>query len=770
MKKIVAEYLFSPQQLNIVRELSEKCGLSELTVKILFSRGVDTFEKIQRFLHPSAENFLSPFLMQGMRELIDAIGDVKKKGGTIAVFGDYDADGIGAVSILSTAMREYGVNTVAYIPERSEGYGLSVDALKKIMDAYTPDLIVTVDCGVSNREEVDYVISRGVRIIVTDHHELPEVLPACTVINPKLKDDYPYDNLCGAGVAFKIACALLGDRAYPLVQLAAISTVADSVPLIGENRDIVAEGLKRINIQPRKAIAYLLAGKKEEITATSLAYTVAPRINAAGRMGDANCALRLFTSEDDAEILELAGKLNEYNTERQQACDEVYCCAKEKIAKEGAFGNVIMLSDESWNTGLVGIVAAKLAEEFNRPVLLFVKRGEMLKGSARTIEGINIYEALKACSAYISEFGGHAQAAGVNILQENFENLKRALDDYIGDRYTPEDFVPSLSICEKNLEADLTLAKELELLEPFGVGNKKPLFSVEAASIQAHPLKLGSPHIAIKAGSLDLVWFGGEKAMPLLSSDLSKEIVFELNVTRFRGKESVRGIVRDMVLSGEGGARTDLYIFRNNLLRLKSEPVSVSKEIVSKEEMLKRIKSACLNCGYGLAVLCTEEIPKEFSDCISGLEKDYFYPFSQNVGNAVIISPSFDADLSQYREIMYLETPSDYNVKGLEGKKIVVNGDKCGYNKIVALETSREILIDIYRRLCGGIAGPDSVAAAYREDTGYTAEQVIFAVEVFCELGLLHFDVNTITVIKGKKTELNKSMLYRAVCALKEKQ
>ena len=770
MKKITPEYSFTGEQLDSIRALARACGLHEVTAKILYSRGVNTPEKVRAFLAPSAKHFLSPFLMRGMRELVDAISACERSGGTVAVFGDYDADGIGAAAILTAALRRRGVHCTAYIPERTEGYGLSVPALEKIISEHAPELIVTVDCGVSCREEVEYVKSRGVKIIVTDHHELPEILPDCTVVNPKLDDDYPYDNLCGAGVAFKIACALLGEEAYPLVELAAVSTVADSVPLVGENRDIVAEGLKRINSHPCAALANLLATKKEEVTATSLAFTVAPRINAAGRMGDANSALKLFTSENKAEIYDLACRLNEYNIGRQQACDEAYRCAKEKIAEEGAYGNIIMLCDEGWNAGLVGIVAAKIAEEFNRPTILFVQRGDMLKGSARTIENVNIYEALKACSQYISEFGGHAQAAGVNVTKENFSALKSALNEYIGTHYTPEDLVPTLSVCEHDLAADSALARELEMLEPYGVGNKRPLFSVSAQTVQAHRLKQGSPHIAFKAGDTELVWFSGERALPLLAADLSKEIVFEYDISRFRGKETVRGIVRDMVVSGSGGERTALYVFRNDLLRLTAKQVSVSVVREPQESIIARIRAARRSCDYGLLVLCSQQVPPAFSECLAGLTAEYFRPGSANVGNAVVISPAPDAPFAQYRDVVYLDRPADFNIESLAGKKIAVNRDLCGFEDIAALETSREVFAELYRALRGA-AGEDSVAAALSvaPSVGFSARQAVFAAEVFCELGLLRFAGGALTAVGGKRSDLNKSALYRAVCTLKER-
>ena len=772
MKKITAEYRYTAEQLNRVRELANACGLREITAKILFSRGIDTPEKAKRFLSPSKANFLSPFLMRGMRELKAAVDEVKERDGLVAVFGDYDADGIGAASILLAALKQYGVRAYARIPERSEGYGMSVETLREIIDGQSPDLIVTVDCGVSNREEVEYIKSRGVRVVVTDHHELPDVLPDCVVVNPKLEDDYPYDNLCGAGVAFKIACALLGEAAYPLLDLAAVSTVADSVPLVGENRDIVYEGLKLINSRPRPALKHLLAGKKDEITAQSLAFTVAPRVNAAGRMGDANSALKLFTAEKESDIYDLACRLNEFNIERQQVCDEVYRSAKEQIAREGgAYGNIIMLCDESWSTGLVGIVAARIAEEFNRPAILFVKRGDMLKGSARTIETVNIYEALKSCSEYIEEFGGHAQAAGVNVRAENFELLKRAMDDYLGETYTQEDFAPVLHVCEEiECKMDIGLVRELELLEPCGVGNKKPLFSLAAGGLSARRLKDGSPHIAIKTDVLELVWFGGEKALPLLESDIPKRLVFECGISKFRGEESARGLVRDMVCGGELDESARLYCFRNDLLRLKESAPVLSVLYEGEEDLRRRLRAARAACGYGLLAVCSEDIPPQFADDVRGLDVDLFRPGARNAGNAVLVSPAPDAEVGLYRDILFLDRPADFNIAALAGKKIVVNREVCGYNSIAQLETSREVMGELYRALRSGLKGEDSVSAALSAQTGFAPRQVIFAVEVFSELGLFRFEKGRLSAVKGKKTELNRSRIYTAVCAIKEKR
>jgi len=234
MKKIIPEYTFSEEQLHSISLLARATGLTENVTKILFARGVDTKDKIDKFMNPSSKNFLSPFLMKGMKETVQMLTEARDEGKSVAVFGDYDADGICASAIMYHALKEFGIEANVYVPERVDGYGLSEEAVDKIFEDCNPELFITVDCGISCAKEAQYIYELGSDMIVTDHHELPEVLPDCVIVNPKLNDDYPYDNLCGAGVAFKVACALLGEKAYKYLDFAALATVADSVPCLGK--------------------------------------------------------------------------------------------------------------------------------------------------------------------------------------------------------------------------------------------------------------------------------------------------------------------------------------------------------------------------------------------------------------------------------------------------------------------------------------------------------------------------------------------------------
>ncbi|MBR7186498.1 MAG: single-stranded-DNA-specific exonuclease RecJ [Clostridia bacterium] len=768
MKKLVREFEFSPEQLHTVRALARELDLTETTASILVARGVDTPQKAHAFLHPSEKNYLSPFLMSGMREAVALIETAREESWRVAVFGDYDADGIGACAVLSRALAMFGIEPYLFVPERTDGYGLSMSVIDGIFDEFLPDLIITVDCGISNKREVEYIQSLGAYVIVTDHHELPEELPDCIVINPKLKDDYPYDNLCGAGVAFKLAQALIGKRANDLVDFAALSTVADSVPLLGENRDIVAEGLRRIERSPRPCFASLI-GKSSEITAQTLAFTVAPRVNAAGRMGDAKAALRLFTSEDEREIYDLAVKLNAYNLERQKCCDELYAQACANIAAEGAYGNVVVLAGENWNAGFVGIVAARIAEEFSRPTLLFVRRGGTLKGSARSIENINIFEALKSCSQYITEFGGHAQAAGASVSEEHFESLKKALNEYIGANHVREDFVPTVYVVGEGTEDFRRVAREVALLEPCGMGNRRPLFFVEAGAVNASPLKPGSPHLSLELGGFEFVYFGGAKDLGILRSDLKKQLIFEYNVSHFRGKEYVKGFVRNVLYDGASGTDIELDALEN---RLRLAAVAHAEaERMEEAELNELIGARIKECAYGLCAVVAERSSLTRFPALAGVGVDVFRPSSGSCANTVVYAPAGDCDLSAFREVILLDSPDLRPVTG--SARLIANASYADMGAIQRIDCSRETLLSIFAALrrYDGVETGSSYADAARVLAlcEYSLEQVVFALAVFEELGLITLAEGRLKIVRGKKTELSNSVIYNTVSRIKER-
>ena len=772
MKKIIPEYAFTQEQLNTVSSLAYRTDMTENIVRILYARGVDTPEKIRRFMNPSKENFLDPFLMRGMREAVEMITAAREEGKTVAVFGDYDADGVCALTILYHALKEFGIEPYVYVPERVDGYGLSEEAVDKVFEDCQPELFITVDCGISCAKEAQYIYELGADVIITDHHELPEVLPDCVIVNPKLKDDYPYDNLCGAGVAFKLACALLGERAYKLLDFAALATVADSVPLLGENRDIVTEGLKLFNRKPRLCFSALLGKEYDEITAQTLAFIIAPRVNAAGRMGDARSAFELFVEEDGVKTTELAVKLCAYNLERQKCCDELYLSAKEKLKEKGAYGRVIMLVDENWNSGFVGIVAAKIAEEYNRPTLLFVKNGNMLKGSARSIESVNIFTTLKNCSAYIEEFGGHAQAAGIHITEDNFDVLEKALNEEIEKNYTAEDFEQRVYVCEF-LDGPFSekFAHELDRMEPYGVGHRRPLFALSAGACAAKPVKYASPHLSVRSEYIDLMYFSGAKHLKIIQSDVQKSFVFDINVSRFKGKEYIKGFIRDIVYDAATGKDGETEGFYGALLQLKGEDCVRAKGLPT-SEIKHIIREESEGCPYGLCMIASERSTLEAFEETKSFGLDLFYPATRSLNNLLLLSPAVDVDFSGYRKIVFLDTPPSLGFPSLAGKEVYYNKDLRGYKTFLSLNVGREFLLEVYasiKRQSIALYGYTPVEIARNAGGfGFSLPQAIFALCVFEELGLIALENGGVTVYRGVRADLRASTLYKKVCALQE--
>ena len=537
-----------------IQEIAFKCGILTETARLLYDRGVQDVQSAQRFLHPDKSHFLNPFDLKGMSEAATRINKAAKNCERVLVFGDYDADGICAAAILGGCLKELGITPIIIVPEREEGYGLNIEKIEKINAENKIDLIITVDCGISDAEKVKNLKSRGIDVIITDHHEPPEILPDCICINPKIKgQNYGFDGLCGGGVAYKLGVALIGDKANAFLDFAALATVADSMDLISENRDIVAEGLKLINDAPRQAFKIFLGDNGKTVSVQTLAYAIAPRINAGGRMGDANSALKLFLSEDENEIFDLAVKLNVYNANRQDLCETAFISAKEIITETGADADrIILVRGEEWKAGILGIVAAKLTETYNKPVIVFAKSGDGYKGSARSVDGINIYDAICAVKEYLTAFGGHSQAAGLSVSEENFEPLRKAINLYAEKAFIGAEREKEISVdIVAEGEIPVRLAEEIETLEPFGVGNRRPLFATTVGETAMTPLKEDSPHYSFNTKAIEMLDFNGVNDVSILSYPVPKTLVFELNVSTFRNKRSIKGFLRNVVCDFE---------------------------------------------------------------------------------------------------------------------------------------------------------------------------------------------------------------------------
>ena len=543
-----------------VEELVKKRHITNLLASILVNRGIIDGEKINVFLNPTRKDFYNPFLMPDMEIAVKRIVKAIENKEKIMIYGDYDADGITSITVLKKYLNEIGLKTGEYIPNRlNEGYGLNKDAISKIYnDGYK--LMITVDCGISGLEEVDYANSLGMEIIITDHHEPAEKLPeAIAVIDAKRKDNkYPFNQLAGVGVVFKLIQAIskelkLEEKEYlKYLDLVCIGTISDIVPLVDENRVIAKLGLKLIEKTKNIGLKTLLnIADLKKIDSNAISFGVAPRINACGRMGFQEEALQLFLTEDSGEATKIAKRLVQFNQERQAKEKQIFEEVIEKIEKDNKDKKCIVLAEENWHHGVIGIVASKITEIYYKPSILICLEGDKGKGSGRSVPGFDLYTALTKCSDYIEKFGGHSMAIGITIKKENFEKLKETIEKYAQESNI-SDIMPIINIDKEiNLKnINIEEVKSLELLEPFGEANKMPLFLLRNLKIDSIRALSGGKHLKLTLKQdnniVDAIGFNmGDLSKEYLLGD-KVDVVGTIEINSFGNKENIQINLKDI--------------------------------------------------------------------------------------------------------------------------------------------------------------------------------------------------------------------------------
>lgn len=480
---------------NEIERIEKNFNISKLVASIIAGKGLKTDEEIEVFLHPRRTDFHNPFLMPDMEKAANRIVEAIKNNEKVAIYGDYDVDGITSSTVLHRFLKDRGLNTNIYIPNRlCEGYGLNAEEIKKIAEeGHT--LMITVDCGITGKAEVELAKSLGIDTIVTDHHEPPEELPeAIAVVDCKRKDNkYPFRELAGVGVTFKLTQAiskilnLKEEENLKYLDIVCIGTISDIVPLVDENRTISKLGLMLLNQTKNVGLKVLLESLGyKKIDSTAVSFGIAPRVNACGRMGHERVALELFLTDDVKRARELAKELNDFNTKRQEIEKRIFEEALEQIKNGQEEKNpCIILRKENWHHGVIGIVSSKITEMYFKPSILMAIEGEDCKGSGRSIPGFDIHEALEKCNKNIKQFGGHSMAIGITVESANFEAFKSSVLNYAKEKHI-EDIVPVLNIDEKLQLKDITMkdVRDLALLEPFGEANKPPLFQINNVKIE----------------------------------------------------------------------------------------------------------------------------------------------------------------------------------------------------------------------------------------------------------------------------------------------
>jgi len=540
-----------------VLTLSDSLSVTSVIANLLLQRGITNFFEAKSFFRPSLESLHDPFLMNGMHEATQRVIQALTTNEKICVYGDYDVDGTCSAALMYLFLKELGAKVETYIPNRiTEGYGVSITSID-ILKERGINLLITVDCGITAVEEIAHAKKLGIETIVCDHHKPKDILPeAYAVLDPiKPGCTYPFKHLSGAGVAFKLAVAVgerIGkkDMALKYLDLVALAGAADIVPLMDENRILVKEGIDLINTNPRPGILALIKNARMEpgnLSAGQIVFTIAPRINAVGRLGDAIRAVELFTTDSPKKALELAQVLEDENIERRKIDEMTFSHAMQLVDSDIDFdANLgIVLHYEDWHPGVIGIVASRLVEKFHRPAVMLTTIDGVAKGSARSVPGFNIYEALQNCDDLLLQFGGHEAAAGLAVEIEKLDEFKKRFYAVLKQNMTSENIVREINIDAKLSFSEISpkFLRVLDQFAPFGPGNMRPVFLSENVSLVYTPKIVGSNHIvtSLKQNGNDKVFDAIGFNLGSFATHIDKEknlvdIVYTIESVRKDGK------------------------------------------------------------------------------------------------------------------------------------------------------------------------------------------------------------------------------------------
>ena len=557
--------LLPKPNLETVTHLSKALGIDPLLSSLLVQRGITTYDQAKGFFRPSLEELHDPFLMQGMDLAVERIQRAIAAQETILIYGDYDVDGTTSVALLSSYLKSYYPNVATYIPDRyTEGYGVSYKGIDYAQDNDIT-LIIALDCGIKAIEKVAYASKKGIDFIICDHHRPGENLPkAVAVLDPKREDcSYPYKELCGCGVGFKLIQALGSRRGQSIedlvlyLDLVATAIGADIVPVTGENRVLAYYGLQVINSNPRVGYqAILKQVNKSTLTITDVVFIIAPRINAAGRMKHGNHAVSLLVETDPQSAAQWASEIELFNADRKDADKQITKEALEQISQAGEqTNNTTVVYKEHWHKGVIGIVASRLIETYYRPTLVFTKSGDTLAASARSVKGFDVYNALEGCAQYIEQFGGHKYAAGLTLQEKEYPNFKAQFEKVVSQTIDPKLLTPEINIDAQLDLKDITpkFHRILKQFAPFGPGNRQPVFMTQNLKDTGYGKRVGADksHLRLTVKQVDSapivgIGFGLGDKKDTACRKLPFKAVFCIDENQWQGKVSLQLRIKDI--------------------------------------------------------------------------------------------------------------------------------------------------------------------------------------------------------------------------------
>ena len=799
------EELFKDKENNI------SFKLKPLTKKLLISRGIDNDEKVEKFINGTEKDMYSPYLIKDMEKAVSRIEKALENEEKVTIYGDYDVDGITSTTVIYSFLKKVGMNVNYYIPNRlNEGYGMNKNAIKKIAQDET-DLIITVDTGITARDEVEIIKDLGMEVVITDHHELTGEIPnAVAVVDSKrLDDEYPFRELAGVGVAFKLVKAL--DEAFrknktikekyesldldvnDYLEFVCLGTISDVVPLVDENRIIVKEGIKRIKNTQNIGLRILLEmtiGDLSNITARDIAFMVVPKLNAAGRIDDAKIGVELFTEDNEERAREIAKELIKKNDERKKCEQKIYDEAVEIIEKDEYFKDerIIVVKNEGWHHGVIGIVASRLAETYFKPIIIFNQENNVLSGSARTMGGVNIFEVIEKARETLNRFGGHEGAAGLSLDVNKFEDFKNIIIKYANENITDDLLIPYIDVDMEISpdEIDLETIEELKLLEPFGAANEEPVFKINAKVVNATLMGKNEDHLRLKVKGLE----NSFDCVGFYKADLYENIVMEkefmiigtLSINEFNGNKKVQMMLNDM---------------KSNMLDQIENKYNKSLyekyKLENIEELLAADRDMLVNRKCDLKILSDEDeinnfIEKTLDD--AKIEKGFIN------SNVLVVNNKIDLEriISKYENevSIFYKTVTDMEIENAlknEGKSLIILSNNI--SKIVdltkkytiiyvdSLESYKSVenldyciikddVVNVFKRLQYLVKINKN--AIYIDELMYnlknqTIFKVLISLEILKELGIIEFSLNENDLINfdinvGIKNPIENSKIY----------
>ena len=552
-----------------VQKLQNELQINEIIATLLVQRGIETFDQARQFFRPSLADLHNPYLMKDMDKAVSRIEKAIADGENILVFGDYDVDGTTAVSLVSSYLKSFYPNVATYIPDRyDEGYGISYKGIDFAEDnEFT--LIIALDCGIKSVDHIAYANDRNIDFIICDHHRPGDMLPeAVAVLDPKREDcSYPYDELCGCGVGFKLVQALAQNRnqtigdLIPYLDLVATAIAADIVPITGENRVLAKFGLEVINSNPRPGIKALIQNlKKKVLTITDVVFIIAPRINAAGRIKHGNEAVALLTEYDLDQAEIFASEIEQHNSDRKDLDKQITVEALSQIEENNETNRfTTVVYHENWHKGVIGIVASRLTETYYRPTIVFTKSGDKLAASARSVKDFDVYNALEACAEHLEQFGGHMYAAGMTLKEENYTAFKEAFERVVEQTIHPDLLIPEISADVEIELSDINekLIRLLNQFEPFGPQNMTPVFMTKGVKDTGYAKGIGQNEEHLKLfvkqsrsfGSSEgfgAIGFGLGDKLELVKNQNLFDVVFCIDENEFNGNVTVQLRLKDL--------------------------------------------------------------------------------------------------------------------------------------------------------------------------------------------------------------------------------